>query len=201
MLSEPVLLSAPHQLSNFSCGVTSLDDWLKRRARPNQVSGASRTYVVTEGEAVVGYYCLASGALALNEAPPAMHRNMPDPLPITVLGRLAVDQSYQGRGLGVALLKDAVLRTLQAGDILGIRGLLVHALSVDAQAFYAHHGFVASPTQPMTLILSLKRSSATRTVGDYPEQISIAEDFDEPLSLTNRETVSLESLLPSQHDE
>lgn len=158
MLSAPVLLSAQHQLGNFSCGVASLDDWLKRRARPNQISGASRTYVVAEADAVVGYYCLASGGLALNEAPPAMRRNMPDPLPIAVLGRLAVDQSYQGRGLGVALLQDAVLRTLQAGDILGIRGLLVHALSVEAQAFYQHYGFVSSPTQPMTLILSLSLS-------------------------------------------
>lgn len=201
MLSEPVLLSAPHRLGNFSCGVANLDDWLKRRARPNQISGASRTYVVAEGDTVVGYYCLASGALALNEAPPAMRRNMPDPLPIAVLGRLAVDQSYQGRGLGVALLQDAVLRTLQAGDILGIRGLLVHALSAEAQAFYEHHGFVASPTQPMTLILSLKRSSATRTVGEYHGQISIADDFDEPLSLTNQETVSPKSMLSSQHDE
>ncbi len=201
MLSEPVLLATRHQLGDFSCGVASLDDWLKRRARPNQVSGASRTYVVTEGGAVVGYYCLASGALALNEAPPAMRRNMPDPLPIAVLGRLAVDRSYQGRGLGVALLQDAVLRTLQAGDILGIRGLLVHALSAEAQAFYQHHGFVSSPTQPMTLILSLKRSSTMRTVGEYPGQISMAEDFGAPLSLTNQETVSPKSILSSQHDE
>lgn len=201
MLSEPVLLATRHQLGDFSCGVASLDDWLKRRARPNQVSGASRTYVVADVDTVVGYYCLASGALALNEAPPAMRRNMPDPLPIAVLGRLAVDRSYQGRGLGVALLQDAVLRTLQAGDILGIRGLLVHALSAEAQAFYQYHGFVSSPTQPMTLILSLKRSSAMRTVGEYPGQISIAEDFDEPLSLTNRETVSPKSILPPRSDE
>ncbi len=156
MLSAPSLLTAEHQFGDFSCGVASLDDWLKRRARPNQISGASRTYVVAEGDAVVGYYCLASGGLALNEAPPALRRNMPDPLPIAVLGRLAVDQSYQGRGLGVALLQDAVLRTLQASDILGIRGLLVHALSNEAKAFYEHHGFVTSPTQPMMLILSLK---------------------------------------------
>lgn len=201
MLSEPVLLATRHQMGDFSCGVASLDDWLKRRARPNQVSGASRTYVVAEGDTVVGYYCLASGALALNEAPPAMRRNMPDPLPIAVLGRLAVDQSYQGRGLGVALLQDAVLRTLQAGDILGIRGLLVHALSAEAQAFYQHHGFVASPTQPMTLILSLKRSSAMRTVGEYPGQISIAGDFDAPLSLTNQETVSPKSVLPPDNED
>lgn len=157
MLSSPILLAADCQLDDFACGVDSLDDWLKRRAHPNQVNGASRTYVVTEGKRVVGYYCLASGALELSDTPTPIRRNMPDPVPVAILGRLAVDKSCQGRGLGVALLQDAVVRTAQAGGILGIRGLLVHALSIEAKAFYEHHGFVASPTQPMTLILSLKR--------------------------------------------
>jgi len=156
MLSAPVLLSKEHYLDVFSCGVASLDEWLKRRAYPNQVSGASRTYVVAEGQRVVGYYCLASGALALNDAPGAIRRNMPDPIPMGILGRLAVDKAFSGRGLGVALLQDAVIRTAQAAGILGIRGLLVHAISDEAKAFYEYHGFVASPTQSMTLILSLK---------------------------------------------
>ena len=156
MLSPPVLLTADDQLDGFACGVDSLDDWLKRRAYPNQVNGASRTYVVTEGKRVVGYYCLASGALELSDTPTSIRRNMPDPVPVAILGRLAVDKSSQGRGLGAALLQDAVVRTAQAGGILGIRGLLVHALSIEAKAFYEHHGFVASPAQPMTLILSLK---------------------------------------------
>ena len=159
MLYSPVLLTAADQLNDFACGVDSLDDWLKRRAHPNQVNGASRTYVVTDGEKVVGYYCLASGALELNNTPALIRRNMPDPVPVAILGRLAVDKSWQGRGLGVALLQDAVVRTAQAAGILGIRGLLVHALSVEAKAFYEHHGFVASSAQPMTLILSLKRMS------------------------------------------
>jgi GNAT superfamily N-acetyltransferase len=158
MLSAPVSLATEHRLDDFACGVESLDDWLKRRARPNQISGASRTYVVAEDAKVVGYYCLASGALALNEAPVPARRNMPDPVPIAVLGRLAIDKSWQGRGVGVALLQDAVLRTIRASDILGIRGLLVHALSGEAKAFYEHHGFVASPTQPMTLVLSFKKN-------------------------------------------
>lgn len=158
MLTAPVPLTAEHRLDDFACGVDSLDDWLKRRARPNQVSGASRTYVVAEGSKVVGYYCLASGALALNDAPAPVRRNMPDPVPIAILGRLAIDKSWQGRGLGAALLQDAVLRTIHASDILGIRGLLVHALSGEAKAFYEYHGFVASPSQPMTLILSLKKN-------------------------------------------
>jgi len=129
---------------------------LKRRAYPNQVSGASRTYFVAEERKVVGYYCLASGALALKDSTGSVRRNMPDPLPVVVLGRLAIDKKWQGKGLGAALLQDAVLRTIQAGGILGIRGLLVHAISDEAKTFYEHHGFTASPTQPMILILSLK---------------------------------------------
>ena len=124
---------------------------------PNQLSGASRTYVVTAGRKVAGYYCLSSGALALKDAPGAIRRNMPDPVPLAILGRLAVATAWQGRGLGVALLQNAVQRTLQAASILGLRGLLVHAISDAAKAFYEHHGFQASPTHPMTLILSLKQ--------------------------------------------
>lgn len=155
-LSAPTLLAADDQLAEFSCGIDSLDEWLKRRAHTNQLSGASRTYVVTVSKKVIGYYCLASGALALNSAPSSLRRNMPDPIPVAILGRLAVDCSWQGKGLGVALLQDALIRTSQAANILGIRGLMVHALSSEAKAFYEHHGLIASPTQPMTLILSLK---------------------------------------------
>lgn len=143
-------------MDRFACGTPTLDDWLKRRARANQISGASRTYVAAEAGRVMGYYCLSSGALALNDAPGGLKRNMPDPIPMAILGRLAVDQSWQGRGLGVALLRDAVERTQTASAILGIRGLIVHALSDEAKAFYAHHGFVPSPVRPMTLVMSLK---------------------------------------------
>ncbi len=156
MLAAPTLLSAEHRLDEFASGTASLDDWLKRRARANQISGASRTYVVAEAGRVLGYYCLASGALALNDAPGGLKRNMPDPIPMAILGRLAVDQTWQGHGLGAALLCDAVERTRAAAAILGIRGLLVHALSDEAKAFYEYHGFVASPSRPMTLVMSLK---------------------------------------------
>ena len=162
MLSAPALLTSEHELDDFSCGVASLDDWLKRRARSNQISGASRTYVVAEKRRVVGYYCLASGALAPIDAPGPIRRNMPDPIPIAVLGRLAVDRSSQHKGLGVALLQDAVTRAAQAGRILGIRRLLVHAISEEAKTFYEHFGFVASPTRPMTLILALPAHTAAR---------------------------------------
>ncbi len=156
MLEAPALLHEEHRIDGLACGTASMDDWLKRRARANQISGASRTYVVAEAGRVVGYYCLASGALALNDAPGGLKRNMPDPIPMAVLGRLAVDQTWQGRGLGVALLRDAVERTQAASAILGIRGLLVHALSDAAKTFYEHYGFVASPLRPMTLVMSLK---------------------------------------------
>lgn len=159
MLHAPAPLSAEHRLDEFACGLASLDDWLKRRARANQISGASRTYVVADKTGrVAGYYCLASGALALNEAPGGIKRNMPDPIPMAVLGRLAVDQSWQKHGLGAAMLRDAVERTQAASAIIGMRGLLVHALSDEAKAFHERYGFVASPARPMTLVLSLKTS-------------------------------------------
>ncbi len=156
MISAPVLLSEQHDVQAFSCGVPSLDEWLQKRALHNQRNGASRTYAVANDNRVIGYYCLASGSLALVESPKSVRRNMPDPVPIAILGRLAVDVSMKGQGLGAALLQDAVMRSAQAAGILGIRGLLVHALSEDAKQFYLHHGFVVSPTQPMTLLLSLK---------------------------------------------
>ena len=156
MLSAPALLGEAHDLQLFDSGHDSLDEWLRRRARANQVSGASRTYVVCEGERVVAYYCLSSGALAVADAPGAIRRNMPDPVPMAVLGRLAIDRNWQGKGIGPALLQDAVLRTGQAAHIMGIRGLLVHAISDEAKAFYEYHGFTASPANPMTLVLSLK---------------------------------------------
>jgi len=155
-LCPPAPLADAHVVDNFVSGVPPLDDWLKRRARANQVAGASRTYVVVaETGDVVGYYALASGGLAQAEAPGGLRRYMPDPIPMAILGRLAVHRDHQRRGLGVALLQDAVLRVRQAAMILGIRGILVHAISEEAKTFYLHHGFVAGVDSPMTLVLSL----------------------------------------------
>lgn len=155
-LHAPHLLTAAHSLTAFNSGVATLDDWLRRHALANQFSGASRIYVVaTSGNRVVGYYALASGALAHTDAPGRIKRNMPDPIPIALLGRLAVDRSTQGTGLGVAMLQDAVLRVQQAASIMGIRGILVHAISDEARAFYEHHGFIPSATNPLMLILSV----------------------------------------------
>ncbi len=154
-LSAPAPLAAHHDIDGFTSGVALLDDWLKRRARANQASGASRTFVLCEGDRVVGYYALASGAVTVHEAPSRVRRNMPDPIPVAILGRLAIDRAYQGRGLGRLLVRDAGLRLLQAAEILGIRALLVHALSEDAKAFYLALGLAPSPLDPMTLMVTL----------------------------------------------
>ncbi|HEX3983905.1 MAG TPA: GNAT family N-acetyltransferase [Acidisoma sp.] len=154
-LSAPQPLSDLHDLTEFLSGVASLDDWLKRRARANQVSGASRTFVVTDGQRVVGYYALASGAISAASVPGKFRRNMPDPIPIVLLGRLAVDRSHQGHGLGRALFRDCAMRVAYAADFIGIRGLVVHAISDEAKAFYLALGFEASPAEPMTLMVTL----------------------------------------------
>jgi len=154
-LSEPCLLADGHQVADFASGVASLDDWLKRRARANQASGASRTFVVCEGGKVVGYYALASGGIAVQDVPGRFRRNMPDPIPVVVLARLAVDKAYQGRGLGRALFRDSARRVANAADTIGIRGVVVHAISEQARAFYLALGFEPSPRDPMILMVTL----------------------------------------------
>ena len=154
-LSAPEPLASHHNVEHFHCGEPPLDDWLKRRALPNQASGASRTFVVQAQGRVVGYYALAAGSVARLDAPRTLRRNMPDPVPVVVLGRLAIDSRCQRRGLGAALLKDALLRCLAAAAGVGIAGVLVHALSDDARAFYQRAGFVPSPIHPLTLLLPI----------------------------------------------
>ena len=154
-LSRPEPLTDVHGLNDFFSGVASLDDWLKRRARANQVSGASRTFVVCEDRRVIGYYALASGAIAVASSVGRFRRNMPDPIPVAVLGRLAVDRAQQGRGLGRALFRDRALRVAHAADTIGIRGIVVHAISEQAKAFYQALGFDPSPAEPMTLMVTL----------------------------------------------
>ena len=154
-LLAPVLLHAQHQTEQFSCGVASLDAWLKRRALKNQIQGASRTYVACQGDRVLAYYAIASGAVTCNEATGRLRRNMPDPIPVVVLGRLGVDSSLHGQGLGRSLVRDAALRILQAADVIGIRGMTVQALSDDARVFYEHMGFEPSPLDPNLLMITL----------------------------------------------
>ncbi len=155
-LSAPVLLADHHDLTAFDSGEAALDEWLKKRARANQVDGASRTFVVCEGDRVVGYYALASGSVSLAGLPGKFRRNMPDPVPVVVLGRLAVDRTLARRGFGRGLFKDAVQRISNAADAIGIRGIAVHPISEDARAFYRKLGFVECPGDPKLMVVTLK---------------------------------------------
>ena len=155
-LSAPEPLSSEHRLDEFECGELVLDEWLKRRAQTNQLSGGSRTFVVADQDnRVCGYYAMAAGAVAHQMATSAVRRNMPDPVPVMVLARLAVDQRAQGMHLGASLLQDAVNRAVAVSLNTGVRALLVHALHDRAKLFYEHYGFQASPVHPMTLMLRL----------------------------------------------
>ena len=155
-LSAPALLAEHHDLSSFNSGEASLDEWLQKRALANQVSGASRTFVICEENRVVGYYALASGAVTVASVPGKFKRNMPNPIPVVLLGRLAIDQTRQGQGIGRALFRDAALRVLHAADAIGIRGIVVHAISDDARKFYLALGFVECPGEPLVLVVTLQ---------------------------------------------
>ena len=149
-------MTAVHRLDEFECGEASLDVWLKRKALANQASGASRTFVVADEERCVrGYYAMAAGAVARQQATGGIRRNMPDPIPVMVLGRLAVDRDAQGLHLGAALLQDAVNRAVAVSQNAGVRALIVHALHEQAKQFYEHFGFQPSPAHSMTLMLRL----------------------------------------------
>jgi len=154
-VGAPEHLIERHDVTAFDSGTSDLDSWLKRRALANEALGASRTYVVSASGRVVGFYALATGAVAHDDVTGRVRRNMPDPIPVMVLARLAVDREYQGGGLGRALLRDALLRTLQVAEIVGIRAVLVHAISTSAKRFYVRAGFHEAPVSPMTLMVTL----------------------------------------------
>jgi predicted N-acetyltransferase YhbS len=160
-LTAPNPLDETHRLDDFRCSAPELGKWLQERALQNQMSGASRCFVVCdERQQVVGYYALAAGSVSHDDAPGRIRRNMPDPIPVIVLGRLAVHVDWAGLGIGQGLLKDAVLRTLQACTQIGARALLCHAIDDAAKAFYAKHGFIKSPIHDMTLMLPLTLRSS-----------------------------------------
>jgi GNAT superfamily N-acetyltransferase len=155
----PEPLGATHQLEGFSCGTESLNRWLERRARQAQSAGSARTYVVHDEKQgrVVGYHALAAASVTTDQASPRAAKAMPrHPIPAILLARLAVDSSVQGHGLGAWLLRDAMLRALNAADDVGIRVLLVHTLDANAASFYARHGFERSPTDPLNLQMLIK---------------------------------------------
>lgn len=150
-------LDASHDLASFDCGDASLNRFLQRYALPNQRANASRTYVALDGSVVVGFHVLVVGEVAADAAAERLRKGLArHPVPVMVLARLAVARTYQGRGLGAGLLKDAIRRTLAAADIAGIRALVVHAKDERAADFYAHFGFRPSPTDPLHLFVLLK---------------------------------------------
>jgi GNAT superfamily N-acetyltransferase len=155
-LSPPTPLLADHEFINFDSGETSLDEWLKKRALKNQASGASRCFVLCQGKTVIGYYTLSAGAISHEVAPKSLQRNMPNPLPVLLLGRLAIDKQHHNIGLGSAMLRDAMIRAISVAVNAGIFAILVHALTEQAKRFYLSRGFVASPLQPMTLMMTLE---------------------------------------------
>ncbi len=163
-LNPPVLLTRGHHRSAFDCGVPALNEYLKQYALQNQRKNAARTYVATRGNRVVGYFTLAYGSVSLAEAPPSVKAGLAKyPIPVILLARLAVDTGERGQGLGAGLLKDALLRTVQAAEIAGLRAMLVHAKDDDAKAFYQKFGFEPSPIDAYHLFLKVSDIIASLT--------------------------------------
>lgn len=157
---EPCRLSAGHNLANFRCGQQSLDDWLKRFALTNQRAGMTTTFVTTvdDTEDVVGFFSIATGGVAHQEAPVRITKGVPNhPIPVIILARLAVHEDYQGKRIGRQLLRDALLRVANAAEDIGVRALLIHAKDEEARNFYlAHAEFEPSPLDPLKMFLLLK---------------------------------------------
>jgi GNAT superfamily N-acetyltransferase len=150
-------LRRDHPVESFDCGRGELNRYLIRHAWQNQQAGAAQSYVGIVGEVIVGYYTLAVGEVTLENAPDRLKKGLArHPVPIMLLARLAVDHRWQGQGVGKALLRDAMQRTLQAADIAGIRAFAVHAKDEEARRFYEHFDFIPSPTDPMHLFVLLK---------------------------------------------
>lgn len=157
-MRAPEPLTPGHNISGFCCSDPGLNEWLKKKALKNHGTGISRVYVicVENTNKVIGYYCLSTGSIQRNTAPGAYRRNAPDLLPVIILGRLAVDQAYAGKGLGVALLKDAIYRTQNIALQVGVRALIVHALNDEVKKFFMKFAFVLSPVNPLMLFYPIK---------------------------------------------
>ena len=150
-------LRRDHAVEGFHCGREELNQYLLRYAWQNQQAGAAQTYVGVVGDAIVGFHTLAVGQVMFEDAPQRLTKGLArHPVPIVLLARLAVDGRWQNRGVGKALLKDAMLRTLQAADIAGVRALAVHAKDDQGRRFYEYFDFVPSPSDPMHLFVLLK---------------------------------------------
>ena len=163
VITAPEPLRLDHDIQGFDCGRPSLNDWLKKKAlKAQQVGGSARTYVVClSAERVVGYFSLATGSINREDVPGKVKRNMPNPIPVVLLGRLAVDQTLTGQGIGAGLLKDALMRIINAAEQIGVRAVLVHALDEQARNFYLKHGFYESPTNDLTLMVTVEEIQRT----------------------------------------
>jgi GNAT superfamily N-acetyltransferase len=160
---DPEPLSTDHVLEGFDCGRPSLDIWLIEHARTAAAAGSARTYVVQDSDQrrVVAYHALAAASVERESATSRAARGMPQPIPVVLLARLAVDASVQRRGLGAWLLQDAMTRTLAASRAIGVRAMLVHALDDEARAFYLRHGLEPAPTDPLHLMILIKDIAAS----------------------------------------
>lgn len=156
LAGPPVPLVDEHDLSSFASRSPALDDWLRRRARQAAAEGHSRTFVLCEGSRVIAYYALSAGSIDRAASPGHLRRNAPDPIPIALIERLAVDRTRQGQGLGADLVRDALLRILLAADTIGIRAVVVHAIDDGAFHLWIRCGFVAHPPESRTLFLPLE---------------------------------------------
>jgi GNAT superfamily N-acetyltransferase len=156
VLAAPIRLTESHILDGFDCGYPIMNEWLCKRALRNGNGGACRTFVVCSGDTVVGYFGLAVGSVLHSVATGKVRRNMPDPIPIMILSRLAVDKRWQGYGVGCGMLREAILKTIDVSEHAGIRALLVHAIDEKAKNFYERWNFQASHLEPATLMMTLQ---------------------------------------------
>lgn len=152
----PQPLKERHDTSKFDCGISSLNEWIKKRALKNEALGASRTYVICCKNVIIGYYSLSVGSVEPERVPSSLKRNMPKSIPIMLLGRLAVDKNYHSQKLGSSLLRDALLRTLQVSQDVGIKAMMVEAISNDAKNFYKKFGFRNSPIEERLLFITME---------------------------------------------
>lgn len=162
-------LQRAHAVDAFDCGREALNRFLVRYAIQNQQAGASQTYLALAGEDVAGYYTLVVGQVEYDDAPERLKKGLArHPVPIMLLARLVISTAWQGKGLGSGLLKDAMLRTLQAAEIAGIRAFAVHAKDDEAKTFYEHFDFLASPSDPYHLFRLLKDIRGFLKASDGP---------------------------------
>lgn len=161
-LSAPEPLTAAHDVSAFSCGKPTLDHWLKTRALSNQEKGFTAVLVVHEAHRVVGYYGLAPTAVVPSVLPPSVRTGQPpDPVPCLLLGQLATDTGWAGRGIGTGLVKHALERCVQAASLIGGRALMVNAVDPDAAEFWRRRGFLPSRDDPLLLFQPIAAIAAS----------------------------------------